>query len=535
MVSILLFACQSISYSQNNLSIIKQNFLAFDTNLISSRDSLNELSALYRIAQSKYVVSIGEVTHGTDEIKKIQNIFSKGLIQNSNFKVIALGESPLLDSYPLYDYVVNKRGNPKALANLFHFDIYELLIWMKEYNEDRQQNEKVCILGCGIDSPEKILDFVSGHLNANLSSGHSEILTKITNLFANKTVSSKQEIDSLKSYNMKLMRILNANKNGVDSLNFKIELMIRSLEKLPILYMKRDSSMKLFLERDKVIAQNVEWLLTHKGKTAVMFTHNLHINKKALEKGVYGSEDKPMGEYLAIRYADKYWCLATEIQNGQFYNGSIYPQKITEDSLKIGNLIGSAISSNYGYLLFDENLRNFFNSKNFKMTKGTLTSTIIDGRGIIGNAFDGVIFIRTSNPYKFWNEKDFCTLYINLDEDLRSIVASKKIDISTHLQAQSQDNRGSILYSIYFNDAEKKILRHKTYLYSPSDTTVTFDIPEQTKYISVSLAIQNIQYLKLNKIKINDKSIPFSRFQFFDWNRKGYIYKPTKKFIVITK
>lgn len=519
------------AYSQNHYQISEGDLKLIKQSFISEDDSIKQFETLYHLAKDKSFVSIGEATHGTDEIRKIQIQVSKNLAQNYNFQVIALGESPLLDSYPLFDYVVNGNGDPKTLSNLFHFNIVDLLRWLKQYNLSKSWSKRVWLLGCGVDTPEKIIDFVSTHCTNNHYPDTKKLLYNINKTFSNQA-NSPYSIDSLISYTLELANILSSQKGKTDSLDFKLDCMIKSISNLPKLFANRNNSLATFLERDRMIYQNIEWLFTSKGKTVIVFAHNFHTNKKAILKDVYTQTYKPFGEYLSNKYGTMYLSIATEIQKGFFYNGSPNKQQVLEYPTKIGTIIGSNITNNIGFIAFNEGLRRVFNNSSLKITKGTLESALTDGQGVIGDAFDAIIFIKSSSPYLFYEDDDFCVLYLNLDKELKQILTTQKITLLSQFETNQE---GTTQYSIYFNDVNKKLLSHNTRIFSVKDSNATFEIPQNTKYISVSLVLRKVTNFKLNSIQVNGRPITLDKLAFFDWNHRGYSFRQNRKYISVTR
>ncbi|MGX7690096.1 erythromycin esterase family protein [Flectobacillus roseus] len=519
------------AYSQNHYQISEGDLKLIKESFVSEDDSIKQFESLYNLTKDKSFVSIGEATHGTDEIRKIQIQISKNLTQKHNFQVIALGESPLLDSYPLFDYVVNGNGNPKALSNLFHFNIADLLLSLKQSNLGKPWSKKVWLLGCGVDTPEKIIDFVSTHCTNYHLSAASKLIFNISKTFSNRP-NSPTSRDSLAFYTSELVNILNNHKGKADSLDFKVDCMIKAVSNLPKLFANRTNSLVAFLERDSVIYQNLEWLFTSKGKTVIVFAHNFHTNKKAILKDVYTQTYKPFGEYLANKYGTKYLSIATEIQKGFFYNGSPEKQPILEHPMKLGTILGENIPSNLGFITIHEGVRNIFNNSSLKITKGTLESALTDGQGVIGDAFDAMIFIKSSSPYLFYEDDDFCVLYLDLDKELKQILTAQKI---TLLSLFETNQEGTTQYSIYFNDVNKKLLSHNTRIFSVKDSNATFEIPQNTEYISVSLVLRKVTNFKLNSIQVNERPIALDKLAFFDWNHRGYSFKQNRKYISVTR
>ena len=131
---------------------------------------------------------------------------------------------------------------------------------------------------------------------------------------------------------------------------------------------------------------------------------------------------------------------------------------------------------------------------------------------------------------------DYCTLYINLDERLSSkIIQNRRITLSTFFEVNSNIIDNSIMYSIYLNDKDKKVIKHFTKKVPYSGEEVDNEIPDNTKHISISLVLKRIDFFKLLSLKINNKNLKVSELSFYDWNQMVYKFNMIDNVIYIQK
>ncbi len=131
---------------------------------------------------------------------------------------------------------------------------------------------------------------------------------------------------------------------------------------------------------------------------------------------------------------------------------------------------------------------------------------------------------------------DYCTLYINLDERLSSkIIQNRRITLSTFFEVNSNIIDNSIMYSIYLNDKDKKVIKHFTKIVTYSGEEVDNEIPDITKHISISLVLKRIDFFKLYSLKINNKNLKVSELSFYDWNQMVYKFNMIDNVIYIQK
>lgn len=67
--------------------------------------------ALAQLIDSKSIVAVGEVTHGTGEVEQLQLAVAKALVRDHGFKAVALGELYISSAWPLNEYVLSGRGD----------------------------------------------------------------------------------------------------------------------------------------------------------------------------------------------------------------------------------------------------------------------------------------------------------------------------------------------------------------------------------------------------------------------------------------
>ncbi|PLK44356.1 erythromycin esterase family protein [Emticicia sp. TH156] len=522
--------------AKNEINTLKESLIPLNDKILTADDSLNELQPIYELARNKSIVAIGEATHGTDEIRLFQLMLAKGLVSKTNFKAIALGETPLLDSYSFFDFVVNGSGDINKIANLFHFDVRSLLLWLRTFNENKAFRDKVWMLGSGVDTPQKTYDFIETHCRYYQLYSALPYLNNLKSLLKENTLTKPHVTDSLNKNIQTLSTILNASKGQTDSLNFKIDCMLRSLRISGKTFTNLNNSLEFFRQRDAIISENLEWMYSTKGKTAIILAHNFHVNKKTIEQESYSYSSRSFGEYLSEKYDRGYVSIGTEIAKGQFLSGTFNREKIIENKHKLGSIIGDLTPHKFLFFLMNDSLKTILNKPEIKISKGTAKTFLADGKGMIGDAFDGLIYIRTSTPYTFYNKEEFCTLFVNLGEEIKNkILKDRKLTLSAQFETSATTQKNQLSYSIYLNDADKKVIKHYTSPLPANQSAIEIYIPESTKYISISLILKSLSHFNLKALKANESTINLKNIELFDWNNMGYQLKRTKNAIQVIR
>ncbi len=114
--------------------------------------SNEDLESLAYLSNSK-IVGLGEATHGTKEFFQMKHRIFKYLVENHDFKVFAF-ECDMGESYYVNNYVLNGEGDiDDIMINIMHFwtwrtkEVKDLLVWMKEYNTDKTDEDKIYFIG----------------------------------------------------------------------------------------------------------------------------------------------------------------------------------------------------------------------------------------------------------------------------------------------------------------------------------------------------------------------------------------------------
>lgn len=391
--------------------ILEKSFIALADSILIKDDSTHELAVLYEMAKNKKIVAIGEVTHGTKEAMAFQKLIAANLVKRYGFKCIVLGEISLLDAYKVNDFVVNQRGSIEdfALKNKAQLreiayrqeDLLALYSSISEYNKDKPFEDRVWIIGADIDEPKEVISFINAYCQAQKMPNAIRIIETLNRNL--RKMYTKTNIGAVVDDTNQLVGMLEGSRKGIDSLEVKIDVMVHLLKVLPqLVAFSSDADLK-YKMRDKFIFDNIVWLMEtcKKDKLVIIKAHNFHVNRKTIYTEVFG-KFLSFGEYLSREYQDDYLCIGTEVQQGRFFTGANTNSKIMQHKNKIGSIIGTNTKAQYGILFCDNNAKGFLNRAENTLSFGTVnykSSLLINAKGMLGDAFDVLIFIRDSTPY----------------------------------------------------------------------------------------------------------------------------------------
>ena len=329
--------------SQNQTStekiIAKLNEDSFMTRIVPfsavPSSSYADLMPLINVFQGKKVIGFGEATHGTHEFNTTKLRMFQLLASELNFKNLTI-EDNFSSVWALNDYVKTGNGNIDNLINGLRSSIYkttefkDLIVWMRNYNVGKSENEKVYIWGMDAQntgpSALAIQKYIQNYDNAYLS-----VYNTKANAFLNEFSdysSDQQFVTDLPSFITKIQEIrthIEANSalfiSGAGQTNYTILLQhIKVIEQA--LYQFSGfviSSDAGFERRDTNMAANVIFIETIRGATTktMIWVHNGHITK-APQKYFSNTAINVLGTNLVAHYGNNFYSVGYQFNRGSF-------------------------------------------------------------------------------------------------------------------------------------------------------------------------------------------------------------------------
>jgi erythromycin esterase-like protein len=143
--------------------------------LRSRSHPLGSLEPLYKAIDDCEVVLLGEASHGTSEYYTWRARISQHLIREKGFRFIAVeGDWP--DCYELNRYVKGRTDRSLTARDVLHkfdrwptwmwanWEVVALAEWLREFNRDKPEDQKVGFYGLDVYSLWESLAVVYGHL-----------------------------------------------------------------------------------------------------------------------------------------------------------------------------------------------------------------------------------------------------------------------------------------------------------------------------------------------------------------------------------
>ncbi|MES2515895.1 MAG: erythromycin esterase family protein [Bacteroidota bacterium] len=272
--------------------------------VIKSFDSEDDSDILPigKILKDKTLIGLGEGTHGTREFYLYKARLIKYLILHQNLKLV-LFESNMsgLDLYNQY-----------SLFSIYRTqEIFDLISWIKTYNQKRPEPEKVRIAGIDMHYTYFVINEMlkSRYFLTILNPEQKRLLMGLNKLWekGDPKLSKKEKQPYLNLAHSIYSAI---HTNGITDSNSIYQQQVRLFEQ-SILFLNLGDIAGNEI-RDKFMAENVTWNLNRLAphQKAVVWAHNGHITKDRWRG--YAA----MGTYLKKTYKNNYYAIALAFGEG---------------------------------------------------------------------------------------------------------------------------------------------------------------------------------------------------------------------------
>lgn len=419
MISIVVFTSFTVVWANTENDLTKElteNLIPLKTTL--AENGLEDLMPLKEILKDKKIVAMGEATHGTAEFFQMKHRMFEFLVKEMNYRVFGI-EANFGSSKIINDYILGEGSVDKCLKALEFWtwdtkEVMDMLIWMKEYNKDAKQNDKIRFYGFDMQSMDKSLIYILDYLykigspsiteyNIRLKSSNDTIIP----VNRGKTMEFSKNIDKIHNeiIENKEKYIAKSSIEEYDLVEQNIVVVYQYLDFL------KDSS---FDNRDYYMAENVNWILDYESKyygndKIMLWAHNGHVTNKSTFQTV-------MGNNLKSYHGDDYYSIGFD-----FYQGSFIALPSISASLSSGGLAKFHIDSTpdgsfahemmrtqqpISFLDFNKVKENIilsdFLSKKIHVNSigatywGKQHNIMPYNKIILKDAFDGIIFIKST-------------------------------------------------------------------------------------------------------------------------------------------
>jgi len=395
------FMILSITVSCNNSSSQDENNKFSDwaikntqkINTIELTENQEDLNLLKQVVGKAEVVCLGESRHDIHEQFKLKHRLIKYLVERMNFTTFIL-EASLPYSNRINDYILNGNGNiDEIMSNMpgwFLWDtkeMKEILIWLKDYNQNRENDRKINFYGIDIVSPNNALDQIFEYLQKVDKPYYDKIQDK---KFARNIIVDNRWQQSLQHYSelseeekqiliknyTDLYQHIKQNATNYTANSSKkyydwILKLSYSANEANNMFTETDR-LKMGLIRDNAMANIVLWI-KERNEKLIVWAHNVHIAKSQFTMNMFPENPiKGMGYILNQELKNKMISIGASFDRGAFEN-----ENLTFEPAKKNTIDGSLAELKIDYLLIDlkgksksDEVKKWLNSENLIRAQG---------------------------------------------------------------------------------------------------------------------------------------------------------------------
>lgn len=391
------FSLSNFAFTQNKevISWLNNNAYSIENCSFNSEINIpkNQLSANFSNAT---VFGFGEATHHSKEFIQLKAKFFKYLVLNHNVKVFVLEES-FGAGYFVNEYINGRGGDLKTILLNFKQaiwrtqDLFELINWMKSYNENKINEEKIqffgndCMFNYGLVS---IINKIVLDNGIELNSNEKKLLKFYENEISTYSDKKTLELNTLEI--TKLKENLNSKitnfdlKNTLNALEYFNEFLINPNQEV----------------RDKNMFLNVINFQAFLNCKIFVCAHNSHIRKTNVEKSI-----PSMGKLLHGKYKKLYFAVGFEFGIGRLFSYGNEDVVLDKPIKNTNSEFLFDVNKDIFYFDFnianeDSNMKTFLNEKRdfvfiggYGLTLKYLKYNIFSEKYI--NNFDGLIYVKS--------------------------------------------------------------------------------------------------------------------------------------------
>ena len=313
----------------------------------------NDLVPLKTILQNKSVIGMGEATHGTKEFFEIKGKMFRYLVQEHGVKVFGI-EATYAGCLYINDYITEGIGNLDSVFNRLEFwtwhtqEVKELIKWMKDYNVNKQDADKIFFYGFDMQSFNAPFNYLYDYIKLKYPE-HAESFKNLIGPVYNRQLeiynqslgSNKNAVsETLKAVASEaeawfIQKNLLSTEENADKKDRQLKLCFQNLnEAVMMLKAKNGSSF-----RDSCMANMVQKIKNLEKGKIFLWAHNGHI----MEGTPYGPRLMVMGNHLRNIFGDQYYNIGFVFHMGAF--NAVKQQRSKTSKVLSGGLAVCAVNS----------------------------------------------------------------------------------------------------------------------------------------------------------------------------------------------
>lgn len=367
-----------------------------------SNESLTDKELFSKAITETLIVGIGDNVHGSSSVIRLKNMFSKILIADLDYTLLAIEDSPSvgesLNRYVLGEADVLDRGSMNVMyANA---DFINFIGRLRQYN--KTVSRKVRIFGVDVNGRYEALIH---YINKETDKKYSLQLDSINHIFKLRLKGWKTKGYEKIPFNEEDKNYFRANlgliKKDISQMNISEDKKMLLDYYICNLFNYLEFDRK---EREKMMAENIKWLFSHyQNEKVIYLAHNTHVGNC-----FWGT--KSCGAWLKETYKDKYYMVGT----CYFTGTDSYKKRALYNSEEV---INESVKGSYEYLFNQIDDDGFFldlkqiGAHYNSLDKWLTVPMLMRNYGVepfnyyhefslvdIINQYDGIMFVKNSVP-----------------------------------------------------------------------------------------------------------------------------------------
>ncbi|MEG2289703.1 MAG: erythromycin esterase family protein [Clostridium sp.] len=334
--------------------VLKSRIVPLST--VEPGSDFKDLEPLKEVLKDKQIVAMGGSTYGTSEFFKVKHRMFQFLVEEMGYRVFAI-DGEYGQAKTINDYIVNGTGTAEEvikvmkIAVLFSWSAEEslaLVNWMREYNENPSNKEKIKFYGIYSSQVSQNTRDVLKYLQVNDEEMYKAFDIKLKALKNdNLYMMDPSELKEHKSKAEELISIVKEKRDifisrtseeEYDEILHQAQVIIQCVD-FAIYNSVEHSREDGINTLGKYMAENVKWILEHEGKQGnnkvMIWANNSYVSKDS-------TKYKTVGAQLSEMFKDKYYSIGIEFHQGEFAalpaeNGSIVSKIYKNYSIPEGN------------------------------------------------------------------------------------------------------------------------------------------------------------------------------------------------------
>ncbi|WP_321515862.1 erythromycin esterase family protein [Marinifilum fragile] len=293
-------------------------FTPFVSELLSTEpnwDNNSDLSAIDNLIQDKKIIALGEATHGTREFFTTKHRLIQYLVEEHDFRVFVI-EDGYASTHLVNDFVAGNSENSveKVLSRSWMGawrtqEVRDMLLWIKSFNENRIDSDKVIVYGCDMQSHRSPSIFIRSELKkSNMLDDNTEKTLEYLINYSLRNQMSKHEKKEVKHL------LVHLNEIALNSSNDRLKFTIRVLEQCMDVMWTSKITASFSGKRDRYMAENCRKIQEQEGRKMIVWAHNQHIAEHS-----DNSKQKPMGAHLKDYFGDDYYTFGFGFHTGEYF------------------------------------------------------------------------------------------------------------------------------------------------------------------------------------------------------------------------